>query len=212
MTDDGTLPMMHPMMFLRKTIMVFAVLLLAACGGGNQGGVDYPPLAFTRYQPIYMAVSSIQIVEEYKSPNHAPYVEHLIPYSPTEAVHIWVRDRLRAGGGSKTMQIIIREGSVMSGGKAPSQDGGLVPFTSGDNRYDAKLEVELRIYDQGVISEASVFVTATRTMNLQSPAGPATRNAAFRKMIGDMMELFNADMEKNMFMYMANYISYSQNP
>lgn len=176
---------------------------------------DYKPLSFTQYQPIYMAVSSIEIVEEYKSPMRPPYVEHLTPYSPAESIRIWVRDRLRTTGSSRTMQVIIRDGSIMASALPQSTVGRFtnwMPMGGGDRRYDAKLEVEMRIYDRGVISEASIFVTATRSMMLSENAGTGAKSAAFRRMIGDMMEAFNAEMEKNMFMYMANYISYSQNP
>lgn len=183
---------------MRSWIIAIGLLFLTACGGG-QGGtpVLYKPLYFTQYQPIYMAVSSIEIVDEYKPPMRPPYIEHLIPYSPSEAVRIWARDRLRTDGDDKTMQIIIRDGSVKTG-------------SSG--RFDANLEVEIRIYGEGVISEASIFVDATRNIVMPTAASDETRNRAFRKLIGDMMDEFNAEMEKNLFTYMGNYISYSRMP
>src|ERR1700761_8023109 len=93
-----------------KIMALFAALLLAACT--QTSPVEYPPLTFKKYQPINMAVSSIEFVEEYKSPMKPPYVEHLIPYSPSEAMHIWVKDRLHASGGSRVMKVIIKDGSV----------------------------------------------------------------------------------------------------
>lgn len=198
-------------------ILMLATGLFGGCSliDSATSSTDYKPLSFTHYQPIYMAVSSIEIIEEYKPPMRPPYVEHLIPYSPTEAIRIWVRDRLRTAGSSRTMQVIIRDGSVLATSLSQSAVGRLtswMPLSGGNKRYDAKLEVEMRVYDRGVISEASIFATATRSITLSENAGTGERTTAFRKMIGDMMEAFNAEMEKNMFMYMANYISYSQNP
>lgn len=217
MTEARPLFMMPPM---PRLIAVFSLLcslaVLAGCSViDDVTTTSARPLSFTQYQPIYMAVSSIEIIEEYKSPMHPPYVEHLIPYSPAEAIRIWVRDRLRTTGSSRTMQVIIHDGSVRATTLGnPSTVSKYVSWlpTRSDKRYDAKLEVEMRIYDRGVISEASIFVTSTRSITLPDGAGAATRSNAFHKMIGDMMEGFNAEMEKNMFMYMANYISYSQNP
>jgi hypothetical protein len=186
-------------------ILAAAMALLAAC---SSGPVEYKPLTFTHYQPIYLTVSSIEIVDDYKSPMHPPYIEHLIPYSPAEAMRIWVRDRLRAGGGNKTMQIIIRNGAVTA---TDLPSGGGLSFGS-NRRYDAKLEVELRVYGEGVISEASVFVNGTRNITLPGNAGDDVRNKAFRKLIGDLMEEFNAEMEKNLYQYMGNYISFTQSP
>ncbi len=200
-----------------RTIFILSILLLTGCSGGGSSPVEYPPLAFKQYQPIYMAVSSIEIIEEYKPPQRPPHVEHLMPYSPAEATRIWVRDRLRTTGSSKTMQVIIHDGSVLATDTTPpSPSTSWLPNTlrpsRSDRRYDAKLEVEMRIYNQGVLSEASIFITATRSITLPGSASKDTMNAAFRKMISDMMESFNAETEKNMFMYMSNYISYSQSP
>ncbi len=190
--------------FATRWMTVLALVFMTACSGSP---VEYKPLYFTQYQPIYMAVSSIEIVEEYKSPMRPPYIEHLIPYSPAEALRIWVRDRLRAAGGRKTMQVIIREGGVM----ASKNRSGMISL-SGETRYDAKLEVEMRVYGEGVISESSIFTTATRNMTMSDSASDATRNRAFRKLIGDMMDEFNAEMEKNLFQYMGSHISFSQSP
>lgn len=178
-------------------LAALAALLLSACDSKPQP-VEYKPLYFTQYQPIYMAVSSIEIVEEYKSPGRLPNVEHLVPYSPAEAMRIWVRDRLRTSGGDKTMQVIIKNGSIVHG--------------SGD-LYNARLEVELRVYgSRSVVSEASVFATATRGVTVPAGASGSQRNMIFRKMIGEMMDEFNAELEKNIFMFMGDYISYSQSP
>jgi hypothetical protein len=197
---------------MRPWILLFGLLAFTACDAGpNNRPVEYKPLYFTQYQPIYLAVSSIEIVDDYKPPLKPPYIEHLVPYSPSEALGIWVRDRMHAGGGDKMMQVIIRNSSVRVSGGRPTGLGGLIPFY-GDNLYNAKLEVEMRIYGESVISEASIFVNATRSMVLSSTAGDDLRNKAFRKLISDMMDEFNAEMEKNLFMYMGNYISYNQMP
>lgn len=183
-------------------------LMLASCGKSSP--VEYKPLYFSQYQPIYLSVASIEVVEEYKPKMRPPFIEHLIPYSPTEATRIWVRDRLRTAAGSenKTMQVIVKNGSVMATTASTSS----IPLLPGEVRYDAKLEVEIRIYGESVISEASMFVNATRNIKLPSNADDRTKQIAFRKLISDMMDEFNAEMEKNLFMYMGNYISYSQTP
>ncbi len=188
--------MMPPM---KKWLNLILILFLTSCGG-SRDVVEYRPLSFTHFQPIYMAVSSIQVVEEYKSPMRPPYIEHLIPYSPAEAMRIWVRDRMRTAGGEKTMQVIVRNGSVTA------------TDTNAGRRYDAKLEVELRIYGDGIISEASVFINGTRNITISAGAGDSERNKVFRKLIGDLMEELNAEMEKNLFQYMGKYISFTQSP
>lgn len=200
---------------MRQFIRISCLLLIASVAGscGGEQHVDYPPLSFARYQPIYLDVSNIQFVEEYKSPMQMPYVEHLLPYSPSEAMHIWIKDRIRAIGNDRFLQVIIKDGSVKVTQLPKPQ--GLSGFltVSQDKRYDAKLDVEMRIYGGGhAMSDANVHVVATRSITLSEDASVGERNRAFRKMIADMMEPVNAELEKNMFMYFGNYINYSQNP
>jgi hypothetical protein len=191
----------------RRFYALCALIVVMACA--PSGPVDFKPLTFTRFQPIYFDVSSIEVVEEYKSPMRQPYVEHLLPYSPAEAMRVWVKDRLRAIGSNRTLQVIVKEGSV----KTTTLSSKSWFAFDDKRRYDAVLTVELRIYGpSSAMSEASVIVTANRSIILNEKASVYERDAAFRQMIADMMETLNAELERNMFKYMANYINYSQNP
>ncbi|NBX03363.1 MAG: hypothetical protein EBR02_04765 [Alphaproteobacteria bacterium] len=167
------------------------------------------PLTFTRYQPIILDVGDVQIIEEYQSPKTAPYVEHLMPYSPAEAMRIWVKDRIRASGNEKSLQVIIKDARVMSS-TLPSGSGVLgVVGLSKDKRYDLTLAVEMRIYGRSAaMSEANVNVSTTRFITIADTASSHEREVQFRKMVGDSMEVINAELEKNIFTYFGHYITY----
>jgi hypothetical protein len=193
---------------LLRMLPLLAGVMLSAC----QGHYQPPPpmeLGFTRYQPIYLNVGVIENVDEYKSPMTLPNVEHTLPYSPTEAMHIWVQDRLRAVGVNKTLQVIIKDASVVET-DLPKPGGVQGFFTdSQDKRYDAKLEVELRIYGDDALSEANIHVSASRTTTIGEHASVAEREAVFRKLIFTLMDAMNAELEKNIYQYFGNDISYS---
>ena len=191
----------------KLTLLLALSSLLAACDTGGGAPVSAPN--FKRYQPIYMKVSKIEVLEEYRSPNVAPNVEHMMSYSPADAMQIWVKQRLRAAGGPKTMQVIIKDASVV-GQDVPGSD---VMFGWGGTRqYDTRLEVELRVYGDAALSEASVGVVATRTLKLPASASVATRDQKFRAMIEEMMTTVNAEMEKNIFQHLGSYVNFSMNP
>lgn len=198
-----------PVIARHVAILAFT-MLLAACVSTPPPA---PPLDFKRFQPIYLDVAKIDVVDEYKSPMRAPNVEHLVPISLSDAVHMWVADRLRAAGRDRSLQVIIKEGSIIAT-DLPKPTGltGLMTISQ-DKQYNAKLTVEMRIYGPAsAMSEANVEATATRSITMPENASAATRDALFRRMIFDMMETMNAELEKNMFMYFGNYINYSQNP
>lgn len=193
-----------------RWLFLCSLCVLTACSRG--GTVDFPPLSFKQYQPIFMAVSSVEFVEEYKSPRRPPHVEHLIPYSPTDAMKIWTRQRLKAAGGNKTMRVIIKDGSVKAIDLSQPLSWKNVFSVNLDKRYEAKLDVALRIYGESPIAEANVEITANKVIVLNDNATANERQAAYRAMIADLMRGVNAELEKNIYQYMGEYISYSMSP
>lgn len=187
--------------------LALVALLLASCSVVQSD--PPPPLSFTRYQPILLNVGTIDFVEEYKSPMKPPYVEHLMPYSPTEAMRIWVKDRIRATGSEHTLQVIIKDARVLAT-KAEKNSGvlGFMRLTS-DKRYDLSLTVEMRIYGrESAMSEASLNVSTTRTIHISDITPVHEKNVRFQQMIADAMESINAELEKNMFSYFGSFITY----
>ena len=165
-------------------------------------------LNFTHLQPIAFYVSNIDIVDEYKSPMHEPNVEHLVPISPVEAMHIWVKDRIRSVGADKTLQIIIKDASIISSPvKTPGGD-----TDDRIRRYDARLEVEMRIYGSDAMSEANVTVVSTQMITLSDSTSLDARKRIFYRMVYDLMESMNAELEKQIFAHFTKYIMYAQTP
>jgi len=200
---------MHPL--IKYSLLLFTGMLLAACEQpvAPEPG---PSINFTRFQPMYFDVAKIEMVDEYKSPMQPPNVEYLLPVSPAEAMHRWVKDRLRTVGMDRSMQVIIKDASVIAT-QLPKPQGVNGFFTdSQDKRYDAKLSVEIRIYGEGAMSEANVTASVTRSITINQKASVAERTAIFRRLVYDMMDAMNAQLEQNMFMYFGKYISYSHTP
>lgn len=198
---------------LTAFLMIASGTLLASCSDDAQPGPMLPvSMSFSRYQPIYLDVANIDIVEEYKSPMQEPNVEHLLPYSPAEAMRQWTKDRIRSVGLNNTLQVIIKDASVV-GVELPVKDSLTGYFSPGpDKRYDARLEVELRIYSSGAMSEANVVVVATQSNTISKKATVMERKAAFMGMLQQMMDAANAELEKQIFKYFTRFIIYAQTP
>lgn len=193
-----------------KPLFSLLLLFLAACNDVTVPST--PPLSFRQYQPIYMSVSRIDVLEEYQSPNRPPNVEHTMPYSPADAMQLWVKQRLKAAGGTRTMQVIIKDASVIEK-NLPTKDGiGGLLSVQVNRQYDARLEVELRIYGDAALSEASVNVVANRMMTVTEDLSAHERDAKFRELMKDMMATTNAELEKNIYAHLGSYVNYSTSP
>lgn len=186
---------------LATALVTLLALVVSSCS--NPPPAIPRDMNFKRYQPIMMNVGRISFLEDYQSPRHPPYVEHLLPITPAEAMKKWVDDRLRVAGTNKFMQVIVKDASVIS---TPIPDSGLSLGKS--RRYDAKLSVEMRIYGEGAMSEASIQTTATRSITIPESASLRDRENAFRRMIFELMETMNAALEQYMFQYFGDYIVY----
>lgn len=197
-------------MIVRALSLLLMTALLGACSSPPPERV--PPLTFRKFQPFHMAVSSIEFVEEYKSPMRAPYVEHLMPISPMDAMRSWIRDRMIVAGGDKTMQVIVKEASVQETDLSRPLSMSTVFAGGEDAYYEAKLVVVMRIYGLEPMAEAEVEISATRNLTLAENASLSSRNEAFRKMINDLMATANAQLEKNIYQYMSPYIHFTHNP
>jgi hypothetical protein len=197
---------------LKQVAPIVILMLASAVALGCQSTPAPPPLpamTFTRYQPIYLDVANVDVIDEYKSPQQDPYVEHLLSISPADAMKIWVKDRLKGSGADKSLQVVIKDASVMRH-PAETQDALLGPAPN--RRYDARIEVDMRIYGSGAMSEANINVIATQTITVSDSASLDERNRIFYRMIYDLMESANAELEKQTFTYFHKYIMYAQTP
>lgn len=193
-----------------KPVVIFAYLMLifgvAACSSPTPA-VSQQPISFMQYPPINIDVSRIDMIEEYKSPFSSPNVEHLMPYSPADAMALWVKDRLHATGRDKILQITIKDASVKSI-DLPKTTGLTGLFTNDqDKKYDGRLEVELRIYGDQPLSLADTSVIVTRSITIPENASVNARKTAYIQMVQDMMKMLNDRLEANIRNYMGNYIN-----
>ena len=193
---------------MKKILLAFALLALSACQETNP-----PPkigmISFADKPTYSINVGRIDVVDEYKSPMAAPNIEHLMPYSPSVAMHIWVHDRLRSTGHEKYLQVVIKDASVIAT-DLPKKSGIEGFFTNEqDKSYDAKLEVELRIYGDEPMSEANVTVSAHRSVTIDEKASAAKRENVMRQLVDDLMGDINLELDQNIPMYFGSYLNYA---
>lgn len=190
---------------MRKLLLPL-LLLLSACIDVKAPPVP-APLNYAREAPFRFTVSNIAVLEDYRSPGRLPNVEHVMPYSPADAMQLWAKDRLRKTGGAHTLQLIIKDASVVEK-QLPTKKGvaGWVTVEQ-DKQYDATLEVELRIYGTSALSEANTTVRATATMTLSEGASVNTRDVRFRALLDELMKRADTELSQNISLYLRDYIA-----
>ncbi len=174
---------------------LFSVLLLTACI------VTPEVVPLTPYAPtkpsIALNVETIHVVEVYKSSQAAPYVEHTFPVIPADAVKTWVKKRLKAVGKEQRLEVTIKDASAKQE-KLPTKGGVEGMFTSEtDTRVNARIEVEIRLYSDKALSDASVNVVAMRSQTFSEDTSLAERDRLLYNMVYTMMNDLDASLERN---------------
>lgn len=200
------------MNFQKLFVCALLGMNLLAVNGCYDAPTPEPPkkIAFKKYAPFYLNVAYVNVTEEYKSSGTAPYVEQYFPTSPAQAMKNWVEERIRPIGKDRYLQVIIKDASVKEV-QLPVTQGVKGLFTNDQSqRYDAKLEVEMRVYgSSSAMSEASLNIAATRSATIAENASADAREKLFQKITLDLMDEANAELERNILAYFGNYIDYN---
>ena len=190
---------------MKKILALVAIALLASCENAPTGYVA-EPITYSK-PPIRVNVASITVVEDYQAPIRTPNVEHEFMLPPAVAVKEWAAERLKATGKTGTLEVVISDASVKET-KLQKTKGLTGLFTDDqDSRYDASLNVTLRLYD-GVnpisVAMGDVIITRMRTINEKATIDDRLR--LFHAMTKDMMAAFDAQAEQRLRQYFSAYV------
>lgn len=190
---------------MKKLLATLSFLLLAACQDAP-GGFNPEPLSFTS-PPLRVNVAEVRVVENYQSPMRAPNIEHELHLSPAAAVRQWAKQRVYAVGGTGVLEITIDDASVKET-KLQKTDGIKGLFTDDqDSRYDARLNVTIRLYDGAEsISAATSDVTVTQARSVNEKATLETRQKLWDSMVKSLMVSYDAQASLRMRQYFSAYL------
>ena len=191
--------------FLTLVPAICLCYLLTACESPLKE-VKYPDLRFTHLPVIQLDVARIEIVEQYRSPLQAPYVEHELPLAPARAMRNWARDRLRAAGQSGVAKFIIVDASVKA--EALRKKKGLKAAFTLDQaaRYDARLEAKLEVEVAAGLGKGFATATATRDRTMPEKVSINERDDILYGFVEAAANDFNRVMAANIERHLAPFI------
>lgn len=190
----------------RLALMVMpAILVLALAGCETPVEVQkFPELTFAHLPQIKLDVAHVEVVAKYRPPMKAPNVDHLLPTPPIKALRRWAADRLKAVGRTGTARLVVHDASVVE--TALEKKSGLVAsFTKQQaQRYDFLIDTTLEIIDGQRRGHADARVT--RFTTVREDASLNERDRIWFKETEALMTDFNAEMEKNIHLYLGAWL------
>jgi hypothetical protein len=195
-----------------RIINLFAPVLLMIGAAGCQStnvSPNFPPISFAAKEVYMVDVAAIEVVEQYKSPFKEPNVEHIFPVPPASAVKTWSVERLAAKGSDKLLKVVIEDASVV---RVPLKTNeGVEGFFTADQteRYDAKLKVALRIYNnQQATAESEVNVAVNRSRSVKEGISLAEKELFYHNLTKDLLNDFDREIDNQLPKYFGSHLIY----
>ena len=197
------------MMKRRTFLCALAGLTLTACATDQSVPGPVAQLGFQHLPTIPLNVGRVTVTSEYKSPLKFPNVEHLFATSPEHALLDWAQTRLKASGGAgNTAQahFIVEDARVLET-TLKKTEGLKGMFTyEPTSRFDAHVVARLDISGGADQNTGQVRVTSLRSVELSENATLAEREQAWMTLVEDSMADFNAQMDKQIKAYLAQWL------
>jgi hypothetical protein len=174
-------------------------LLVVVAGCATPPPERIPPLNFSGRGVIALDVASIQIVEEYQSPMARPHVDHLAPTPPRLAVRRWVADRLRAVGRRGSVEVIIKDASIVEV-ELPRTEGVKGLFTTDQSqRYDGRIEVKIVAQAPDRLTAGYAQAAASHSNTVPEDISLAGREEVWNTQVREMMNDLDDRLEHGIY-------------
>ena len=184
-------------------IIVVALFALQACEIAANKPV-FEDIRFTDRALIRLDVAKIEIIDDYRAPLKAPYVEHTFPIPPEAVVRNWARDRLVAVGEDGLARFRIVDAAVRET-KLKKETGLKSLFVNQQSeRYDGQLLVELAVIKPGANALIKSLAKRSQTIADNITLNDRDRlNYTFtRELANDLDTRLEADIRKHMGRYL----------
>lgn len=186
--------------------LFIALIAFAAVACETAPSPKLPELTFTHLPPLTLAVSDIEVQYSFKPAMKEPYVDHIFPVPPQKALRQWATDRLKSRGGSERARFIVVDGSIKEDKFATNQSFTAHFKKEQSERYEATVEAVLEFVDASGMVKGSASARASRSTTVREDVSLNDREKIKFELVEKLMADFNAEMEKNIRRYTANWI------
>ena len=122
-----------------RGLIGLAVIGVMLAGCATQPPAKSPPLSFAQRGVIALDAANIEVVDQTRSPRAKPHIEQMLPTPPAQAVRQWAAERLRAVGRGGTVQVVIRDASIVES-ELPRDEGVKSLFTNQQaQKYEGRI-------------------------------------------------------------------------
>ncbi len=183
----------------RLLFLAIGLLCVASCA--SEPPKPYPGFDFANVTPFQVNVSQIEWMDITET-TPAPY----LPVTPEVALKRLMDARLRAVGSEDRLQIIVKRAQVVETPLNAATDKIKLFTSKPDMRYDALLEVELRLYGDRPIASAYTTLIAEHSAETTEKMNVAERDRVKARLVHSLIQHIDESLERVMYQYFDPYL------
>tara|TARA_A100001037_G_scaffold285747_1_gene293378 strand:+ start:125 stop:757 length:633 start_codon:yes stop_codon:yes gene_type:complete len=188
---------------LRKLFCCVGNLAIMSVGTFFLFACSSPPLQktslslhFKDIPPYLVDVAAIEVINRYRSPFNDPYVEHLSPVTPADAIRSWASARFRAVGQEGTLLVTIADGSIEGKSLDTNKDFKALFILEQGANFVGTLSVTLEVLDAQNASLGSIVAYSSASRTLAEDASLTDRDYAMFYVTQALLDAFDSEASR----------------
>lgn len=177
----------------------FAIALVAvalpACSYWTNDKI-IPEYGFYQDAPLQTNVASLEVINAAKTPQRAPYIDHLLAVQLPDAIEEWAIHRIDPVGETGTIKVTIQKAGITE--TALPRTKGMKSWVVIDDvaRYSGELEVLIEVYQPRMGLRRNRVITVDRSVTVDELASPMIREGKVISLIENLVGDMNRQVER----------------
>ena len=190
---------------VRLAVSGLLVSFLYACTNAPMSEPNFV-LGFENYEPYLVDVATLEIVDQYKSPFSDPYVEHLSPVTPAQAVREWVSARFRPVGEVGRLRVTVANASIIGKSLDTNKNFTALFISEQGAELTGALSVTVEVLNTQDISVAHVAAYSSARKTLGENASLVDRDYAMFSVTKSLLEAFDVEVSRQIDQYLQLFL------
>ncbi len=190
---------------VRLAVAGLLVSFLYACTNVPVLEPDFT-LNFQYDEPYLIDVAALEIVDQYKSPFSDPYVEHLSPITPAQAVREWVGVRFRPVGAEGRLRVTVTNASIVGKSLDTDKDFKALFISEQGAELTGTLSVTIEVLTAQEVSLAHVLAYSAASKTLAEDASLMDRDYAMFSVTKSLVKAFDVEVSRQIDQYLQLFL------
>jgi hypothetical protein len=195
------------MVSLKKLLLIIVALVSLTSCASDVANRKYEVVNFADRSPSFkFSANEIDIVDNFSPTFRAPYIEHIFPIPPAQALVSWAKQRIILNNqNNRKVRFIINNASVKET-RLPKEEGVIAGITNKQNtKYELVMDALIEVSAKDNTDRAEMEVNIARSITTDSSISIVEKEKLFYSLMVDAIEDFDKKVSENILHFLGTY-------